>query len=193
MKSHVVKFLMLGFVFVWAACEIVDPFLIALNLPLEACASIDDGSSWNGNNTYNIRNEIANVSTDYVNGVEATRVNDISIHMPSPPAAGEGSGIVQFSIDGELPLRTLLTFNNVPFSLLAGNGISLKDETSGGGSMLIDFDATNVAYLLSRMQDSTGLPASTTIQVVTSGSTSVTVPAGTQICASVAYQVDVEI
>lgn len=192
MKSHVVKFLLLGFVLVWAACEIVDPFLIALNLPLEVCASIDDGNNWSENHTYNIRDEIANVSTDYVNGVEATRVNDINVHMPNPPATGEGSGSVRFSIDGE-PLRTLVTFNNVPFSLLAGAGISLKDETSGGGSLLIDFDATNVAYLLSRMQDSTGLPASTTIQVVTSGSTSVTVPAGTQICASVAYQVDVEI
>ncbi len=190
MKLHAAKFLLIGFVLVWAACEIVDPFLIALNLPLEACGDINVGSTWNEDDTYNIRDEISNVSSDYVNNVKATRVNDINVYMPNPPATGTGSGTVQYALDGG-SLVTLLTFTDVPFDSLRGNGISLKSAISNPGQVVFNMPAVNA--LLAALQDSTGLPATTTIRVVNNGSTTVTVPQGTQICARISYQVDVEI
>lgn len=176
---------------VFSACEIVDPFLIALNLPLEVCGTINTGNSWNEDELYNIRDEIRRVSESYENKVKATRVNDISIYMPNPPAQGAGSGEVRYSLDGGT-LLTLLTFTNVPFSSLAGGGISLG-EALANPSGPVQFNSVNLLALLNALQNPNGLPATTTVRIVTTGSTSVTVPQDTKMCARISYQADVEI
>lgn len=176
-----------------SSCEIVDPFLIALGLPLEVCDDINEGNSWFEDDTFNIRDEIERVSSEYADNVHATRVNDITVYMPNPPAgAGTASGVVEVELDGG-GLLELVSFTNVPFTQLAGAGISLKDEITGGGAVTIDFNQPNVQFLLSQLQNPDGLPVTTTVRVRTSGNTNVDVPQGTRICARIAYQADVEI
>ncbi|MGA9117012.1 MAG: hypothetical protein WB626_09580 [Bacteroidota bacterium] len=191
MKSRIIV-AVLALMLVGTSCEIVDPFLIALNLPLTVCDTISAGSTWSEDDTYDIREEIRNISASYVEDVRATRVNDISVFMPNPPAAGTASGTVDVALDNQA-LQRLLTFSNVPFSLLAGDGISLRDEITGGGSVTIDFNNAVVASLLAALQDSTGLPSISTVRIQTAGSTSVAVPQGTRICAKISYQADVQI
>jgi hypothetical protein len=189
MKSAAAYLLILTLVFAGGACEIVDPFIIALQLPLDACGSINNGSTWNEASTYNIREEIAQISSDYVDKVRATHVNDITVNMPNPPASGTATGSVSFAFDGG-SLRTLLTFTGLPFDSLRGSGISLRSRITNPGQVV--FDTTGLRIFLDTMQDSTGLPSLTTITLASSGSTSVNVPQGTEICAHIHYQADAE-
>ncbi len=191
MKANATRWLIGFFAVVWVACEIVDPFLVALNLPLEVCAEINEGNSWDESGTYNIHDEIANVSEDYVDDVQATRVNDITVFMPNPPATGDATGSVRFSLDGG-PLTTLLTFTNLPFDSLRGDGLSFRDYLNNPSGQL-QFNIAGVNIILTALQDSTGLPATSTIYLESNGTTSVDVPQGTNICAKISYQVDVEI
>ncbi len=190
MKSTVLHLLILGLVLAGGACSIVDPFIIALGLPLGACASINDGTNWNEDNTYNIREEIGKISSDYPDKIRATRVNDILVSMPNAPANGSATGSVSFSFNGGT-LTTLLTFTNLSFDSLRGNGISLRSRITNPGQVV--FNTAALANLLGVLQDSTGLPSVTTIRVATSGFTTVNVPQGTELCARVLYQADAEI
>gem|GEM_PF-6883438 len=191
MKANAVRWLIGFFAVVWVACEIVNPFLVALNLPIEVCAEVNKGNSWDDSGTYNIRDEIASVSEEYINDVKATRVNDISVFMPNPPATGNASGSVRFALGGG-PLTTLLTFTNLPFDSLRGDGLSFRDYLNNPTGQL-QFNVAGVNIILTALQDSTGLPPTTTIYLESNGSTSVEVPQGTNICARISYQVDVEI
>jgi hypothetical protein len=190
MKSTVVHLLMAALVLVWGACSIVDPFIIALDLPLDACASINDGTNWNETSTYDIRAEIARISTDYPDKVHATRVNDITVYMPNPPATGTGTGTVRFAFDGG-SLTTLLTFTNLPFDSLRGSGISLRSRITNPGQVV--FNSAGLTSLLNVLQDSTGLPHITTMTLSSSGFTSVNVSQGTGICARIHFQADAQI
>lgn len=190
MKPTPLSLVLAGLVFLWSACSIVDPFFIALNLPLEACAGINDGTNWNESNVYDIHEEVAAMSSDYPGNVRATRVNDISVYMPTPPATGSGTGSVSFALNGAAQLTTLLTFTNLPFDSLRGDGISLRSRITNPGQVV--FNQTGLTALLNALQDSTGLPP-ITIRVATSGSTTVNVPQGTPICARIHYQADVEV
>lgn len=191
MTSRFLLLILTALAFVGASCDINDPFTIGLNLPLEACGSINAGNTWNEDATYNIREEIANVSESYLEDVKATRVVDIQVYMPAPPSGqGTGSGVVQCELDG-VPLDTILTFTNVPFSSFGGNGISLGTAITTPTQVRVD---TAFLHLLeSRLNSNVGLPAVTTVRVVSRGATSTSVPAGTQICARIQYQADIEI
>lgn len=186
MKSRFLPLLIAGTMLLGFNCKIVDPFLIALNLPLEVCAGVNAGNSWNEQETFNIRDEIAKVSSSYPDQIKATRVSDISVYMPNPPTSGSGSGSVSYRLDGQA-LVTLFTFTNVPFDSLRGNGISYSNTT------LIQFNRPALAALIAALESPSGLPATATITVVTVGTTTVTVPQGTQICAKILYQADAEI
>ena len=111
-----------------AGCKIVDPFLLALNLPLEVCALLNSGNSWNELETYNIRDEINKVSTDYEDKVKATRVSDITVYMPNPPSSGTGSGTIAYALDGG-SLTPLAAFSDVPFDSLKTPGVSLLNTS----------------------------------------------------------------
>lgn len=190
MKRTTLAVLMIVLAAGWGACSIVDPFLIALDLPLEACASINNGTNWNETSTYNIRDEIEKISSDYPDHIRATRVNDITVYMPNPPATGTGSGSVSFALNGG-SLTTLLQFTSLPFDSLRGAGISLKSRITNPGQVVFNIGALQT--LLDALQDSTGLPPTTTITVASSGFTSVEVPQGTEICARIHYQADAEV
>ena len=184
MKHSLMLIFILGLMVTGFGCKIVDPLLIALNLPLEVSARINNGNTWADTATYNIANEISNVSTSYLANVQATRVSDITVYMPSPPSSGTASGTIRYALDGGA-LTTLATFANVPFDSLITPGISL------GNTSLITYNSPALINLLAAMQDSTGLPFITTITVQSNGSSSVPVPQGTEIRASIHYQVDV--
>lgn len=184
MKIPLVLSLIVGTLFFSSGCEIVDPILIALNMPLEVCASINVGNTWNDTATYNIQDEIANISEDYVDEVKATRVNDVTVYMAHPPSSGTASGTIQYALDGG-SLVTLATFSSVPFSRLASPGVSITDPT------VMTYVPGALAALLSALQDPNGLPPTTTITVRSSGSSTVTVPQGTEICARVHFQADI--
>jgi hypothetical protein len=186
MKLSLILTLICGLVVAGVACKIVDPFLVALNLPLEVSALISGGNSWNETKSYTIQDEINKVSTSYVDKVKATRVSGITISMPNPPSSGTASGTIAYALDGG-SLTTLATFSNVPFDSLKTPGISLLHTS------LISYNVPALAALLNKLQDSTGLPATATVAVQTSGTTSVTVPLGTKIVATIHYQVDVSI
>ena len=107
MHSRFLLLMVTALAFVGASCEINDPFIIGLSLPLEACGSINAGNTWNEDDTYNIRDEIANVSESYLDDVTATRVVDVQVYMPAPPpGTGTGSGVVQCGLDGVAPVRS---------------------------------------------------------------------------------------
>jgi hypothetical protein len=190
MTSRFLLLLLTALALVGVSCEINDPFTIGINLPLEACGEINTGNSWTEDATYNIRDEIANVSESYLDQVKATRVVDIQVYMPAPPAgSGTGSGVVQCGLDGVTPV-TIMTFTNVPFSSLGGNGISLG--TAITNPTLVQIDTAALHQLENRL-NADGLPVVTTVRVITSGSTSTSVPQGTSMCARIQYQADIEI
>jgi len=184
MKFPLVLSLIVGTLFFTSGCEIVDPILIALNMPLEVCASINVGNTWNDTATYNIEEEIANISEDYVDKVKATRVNDVTVYMAHPPSSGTASGSIQYALDGG-SLVTLATFSAVPFARFAGAGVSITDTT------VLTYNHPALTALLNALQDPNGLPPTTTITVHSSGSSTVTVPQGTEICARIHFQADI--
>lgn len=186
MKHAMILISVLGLMVYVVCCKIVDPLFIALNLPLEVSALLNSGNSWNETKTYNIANEINKVSTDYAGNVGASRVSDITVHMPNPPTSGTASGSIAYAIDGGT-LTTLATFANVPFDSLKTPGVSLVHTS------LISYNPAALTALLDALQDPNGLPPITTITVQTNGTTSVTVPQDTKISASIHYQVDVAI
>jgi hypothetical protein len=169
-----------------ASCKIVNPFLIALNLPLEVCALMDSGNSWNEVKTYNITQEIKNVNASYVDKIKATRVSDITVSIPNPPSSGTVTGTISYAFDSGTP-TTLASFSNVPFDSLAGAGVSLLHTS------LITYNPAALATLLSVMQNPSGLPTIATVTIQTSGTTSVTVPQDTEICVHIYYQADAQI
>lgn len=186
MKKLLASIVVVGLLAWVTGCAIVDPIIIALNLPLEVCADLNAGSAWNETDTYNIRDEIADISSDYPDKIKATRVADISVYMVNPPTSGSGSGVIAYAFNGG-PLDTLATFTNVPFDSLADPGVSLLNTG------LITYRPGALTTLLNTMQDSTGLPSLTTVTIHTSGTTTVTVPSGTKMCARIHYQADAEI
>jgi hypothetical protein len=127
------------------------------------------------------------VSTDYLDDVLASRVSDIVVFMPNPPGSGSASGTVSFQFPGDPGMTLLATFTNVPFGALASPGISILDPT------YVTYEAAALTRLLDLLQDPDGLPQLTTVTLHTAGTTTVTVPQDTKICASIQYQVDVEI
>jgi hypothetical protein len=184
MKRNTLFALIVTLLMFGAGCKIVDPVIIALNLPLEVCASLNSGNAWNETQTYNIHDEIAKVSTDYPDKVKATRVSDITVYMPNPPSSGTGSGTITYALNGGSP-TTLASFTNVPFDSLKAPGVSLVHTS------LISYNAPALLALLTALQDTTGLPSTTTITIQTTGATTVTVPKSTEVCAQIHYQVDV--
>lgn len=172
-----------------AGCEIADPLVIAVGLPLEVSADLNAGNSWDEGDTFVIEEEIAEVDVEYVDDVTASRVNDITIHMVNPPASGTSSGVLSYSspaINGGAT-QQLATWSNVPFSSLAEPGISVLDAA------VLTVDPTARQLLLDALQDTSGLPLAAAFTVTTSGTTSVNVPAGTKVVAKFHYQVDVEL
>lgn len=167
-------------------CTIVDPLIIALGLPLEVSADLNGGSSWDETETYNIAEEISDVSVDYLDDVRASRVNDITIFMDNPPAAGSSSGTLSYALDGGT-LVQLASWSGVPFSALAEPGVSVLDAS------VLTVNAGALATLLANLQDDEGLPLISTVTIQTDGTTTVPVAAGTKIIARIAYQIDVEI
>jgi hypothetical protein len=186
MKSRFLLILIAGIMLSGFNCKIVDPFLIALNLPLEVCGTVNAGNSWDEQETFNIRDEIAKVSSSYPDQIKATRVSDISVYMPNPPSSGSSSGFVRYALGGQIPV-TLFTFTNVPFDSLRGKGISYSNTG------LVQFNQAALTALIAALENPSGLPVTTTITVISSGTTTVTVPQGTQICAKIHYQADAEI
>lgn len=168
-----------------SGCSIVDPFIFALGLPLDVCATVTGGSTWDEEETYNVRDEITGISASYLEDVRASRVNDVRVYMPDPPATGNSSGSLSYAIDAGALLE-LATWTDVPFPALAEPGISIVS------SGLVTLNGPNFLSLLTALQDTTGLPAITSVTVATDGMTSVTVAAGTQVCVVVDYQIDVE-
>jgi hypothetical protein len=171
-------------------CEINDPFLLALNLPLAVCDSVNEGNTWDEYDEFNIIEEINNISSSYADDVQATRVNDVNVYMPNPPATGTGSGVVLVGLDFD-PLDTLLVYTNVPFDSLRGAGISLRSAITNPTQ--VRFKSSVLNNVLARLQSSNGLPAVQLVKMWNIGSTSVTVPQNTEICARIQYQADVEI
>jgi len=186
MKKLLMIVLMAGSLLVGSACRLVDPFLIALNLPLSVSATVSGGNFWNESKTYSIVDQITSVSPTYATKVKATRISDILLSMPNPPATGTVSGSITYQLNGGTA-DTLATFTNVPFDSLRSPGISLAQ------SSLVHRNVEGLSNLLTAMQNATGLPLTATITVQTAGTTSVAVPAGTQIVATIDYQVDVSI
>lgn len=171
-------------------CDINDPFLLALNLPLGVCDSVNAGRTWDETDLFNIQEEIANISSSYPDAVEATRVNDVNVYMPNPPATGTATGRVEVALDGG-PLQILVTYTNLPFDSLRGGGISLRSAISNPGQVAFNTPVLNA--LLGQLQSANGLPPVATIRVRNVGSTSVDVPQNTNICARILFQADVEI
>ena len=186
MKHSLMLIFILGLIVSGFGCKINDPFLIALNLPLEVSALLNTGNSWADTATYNIADEIGKVSTDYVDKVKATRVSDITVSMPSPPSSGFVSGTIRYALDGGT-MQTLATFANVPFDSLLTPGISLAHTS------LITYNSAALTALLDALQDSTGLPFPTTVSVQSNGTSTVTVAQDTEIKATIHYQVDITI
>jgi hypothetical protein len=174
---------------VMAGCEIADPIVIAVGLPLEVSADLNAGNSWDESDTFVIEDEIAEVDVEYVDDVTASRVNDITIHMINPPGSGTSSGTLSYSspsINGGTTYQ-LATWTNVPFSSLVEPGVSVLDAA------VLTVDPTARQLLLDALQDTSGLPLAASFTVTTNGTTSVNVPAGTKIVAKFHYQVDVEL
>jgi len=185
MKLFAIFILVGAFLLPGPGCVIVDPLIIAIGLPLEVCADLNGGNSWDNLETYNIEDEINDISTEYLDNVLATRVNDIRVYMTDPPASGTSSGTLFYAFsDGTM--RQLATWTDVPFSTLAAPGVSILDTS------VVSYDPTELAALLGVLQDSTGLFINQ-ITIRTVGSTSVNVPAGKTICARIDYQLDVEL
>ncbi len=178
--------LIAAFLLTGAGCTIVDPLIIALGLPLEVSVDLNGGSSWNETETFDIGEEITDVSSDYLEDVRASRVNDITIFMDNPPATGTSSGTLSYATDGGT-IIDLATWTNVPFAVLAEPGVSVLDAA------VLSVNPTALANLLDALQDSSGLPFASTVTVRTTGNTSVPVAAGTKIVARIHYQIDVEI
>ncbi|HLF14289.1 MAG TPA: hypothetical protein VI932_05320 [Bacteroidota bacterium] len=174
------------FVFTGAGCTVVDPFIIALGLPLEVSVDLNGGNSWNEDELYVIEDEISEVSVEYLDDVKASRVNDITIFMVNPPASGTSSGTLSYALDGG-GLHQLAAWSNVPFSSLAEPGVSVLDAS------VLTVNTAARDSLLNALQDTSGLPFASSVRIQTDGTTSVNVPAGTKIVARLHYQVDVEI
>lgn len=169
------------------ACTIIDPLLIALNLPLEVCAAVNAGNSWDETESFDIEQEIEDISVDYLDDVKATRISDILIYMPNPPTGGAASGSISYQFAGDPAVTVLATFSNVPFDSLKSPGISILHTS------LITLNPAALADLIARFSNPDGLPPPTTVTLFSQGSTTVAVVAGTQVCAKIEYQVDVEI
>jgi hypothetical protein len=187
MKTTVIRMMILGLLAGVAACDIVDPLLIAMKLPLEVGATIaSGGSSWNERDTLNILDEINKVDASYADKVKATRLSTIRVYMQSPVPTGTASGAVYFQLQGDVE-RQILTFTNLDMARLAEPGVSMLDTTA------VQYNATNLGILVATFTSSTGLPASTVIIVRTQGTTSPPVAAGTKIYARFEYEADAEI
>lgn len=179
--------MILGLLATVAACEIVDPLLIALKLPLEVGATITSGgSSWSETKTFNILEEIDKVDASYKDDVKATRLSTIRIYMQAPVPTGTASGAVYFQLPGDIE-HQILTFTNLNMGRLAEPGVSMLDTTA------VRYDAVNLATLIARFTSSSGLPANTEITVRTQGTTSAPVASGTKIFARFEYEADAEI
>jgi hypothetical protein len=177
------------FALLMAGCEIADPIIIAVGLPLEVSADLNGGNSWNESDTFVIEDEISSVDVSYVDDVRASRVNDITIYMVNPPATGTSSGVLSYSspsINGGATLQ-LATWSNVPIATMASPGVSVLDAA------VLTVDPAARLLLLNALQDTSGLPLAASFTVTTNGTTSVDVPAGTKIVAKFLYQVDIEI
>jgi hypothetical protein len=185
MKALKIAVCTAAFALLTAGCEIADPIVVALGLPLEVSADLNGGNSWNESDTFTIEDEISKVDVSYVDDVRASRVNDITIYMVNPPSSGTSSGTLSYAINGGATLQ-LATWSNVPVSALAAPGVSVLDAS------VLTVDPSAREALLDALQDTSGLPLAASFTVTTSGTTSVNVPAGTKIIAKVQYQVDVE-
>lgn len=171
-------------------CDINDPFLLSLNLPLSVCDSVNAGRTWDETDVYDLQEEIARVSSSYPDAVEATRVNDVNVYMPNPPGTGSATGRVEIALGGGA-LQTLVTYTNLPFDSLRGGGISLRSAVSNPGQVVFNTPVLNA--LLAQLQSANGLPAVSLVRIRNVGSTSVDVPQNTNICARILFQADVEI
>jgi hypothetical protein len=186
MKAITLSLFAAALAFLMAGCQIADPLIVAVGLPLEVSANLNGGSAWNESDTFVIEDEITKVDVSYVDKVQASRVNDITISMDNPPASGTSSGTLSYALDGGSPV-VLATWTNVPFPSLAGDGVSVLDA-----AVLTVNPAARTA-LLTALQDTSGLPLASAVFIQTSGTTSVAVPAGTKIVAKLHYQVDIKL
>ncbi len=174
------------FLITGGGCEVVDPLIIAVGLPLEVSEDVNGGNSWNETDTFVLEDEIAEVDVSYLDDVKASRVNDITIFIKNPPASGTSSGSLWFALDGGT-LVELATWTDVPFSSMAEPGVSVLDAS------VLTVNTGARTQLLDALQDTSGLPLASAITVQSSGTTSVNVPAGTVVVARFQYQVDIEI
>ncbi len=182
--------LLVGLGLIGWACEINSPFMISLNVPLDECGSMNAGNAWYIAGLINIRDGIESVTSSYTGNVRATRVSDILLYMPNPPAEGSASGVLLISLDAGV-LDTLLVFTDVPFDSLRGDGISFGRHASNPGHVRVV--QSTLTTLLASIQNPTGLPTASILGVVSAGTTTVNVPAGTEVCLKILLQVDVEV
>jgi hypothetical protein len=169
-----------------AGCTVVDPLVIAVGLPFEVSVDLNGGSAWSDRAQYVIEDEISGVDVTYLDDVRASRVNDITVSMVNPPASGTSSGSLSYQLGGGTVVE-LATWTDVPFSALVEPGASVLDAT------VLTVDPAARTALLDALQDTSGLPLAPSIKILTSGTTSVNVPAGTKIVARLDYQFDVEL
>lgn len=187
MKTTVIRMMILGLLAAVAACNIVDPLLIALKLPLEVSATIrSGGASWLEVETFNILEEINKVDASYADDVQATRLSNIRVYMKTPVPTGTASGAVYFWLPGDVE-RQILTFTDLDMARLAEPGVSMLDPTA------VQYDSTNLQILVSRFTSSIGLPANKEITVRTQGTTSAPVASGAKIYVRFEYEADAEL
>jgi hypothetical protein len=189
MKALTIAVCAAAFALLMGGCEVADPIVIAVGLPLEVSADLNGGNSWSQSDTFTLEDEIKGVDVTYADDVIASRVNDITIYMVKPPASGTSSGTLSYSSPdiGGGAVYQLATWSNVPISALVEPGVSVLNAS------VLTINEAAREQLLGALQDTSGFPIAASFTVTTSGTTSVDVPAGTKIVAKFHYQFDVEI
>jgi len=180
MKTKILLVFLLGLLATTGSTCIQDGFVVAVNLPLDLCVSINQGNdpSFAGSQTVYLKDQI---DAAYLDKIKEARYYDVQVQVK-----GDFSGNI-YNGKCYVDNKKLLDF--------AGTWDSFKTSQSLlGGSTLIKTDTTGLNALLNALVRFKTQPSTS---VVLSGEGvlggQVTIPSGLSVCLKILAQVDAEV
>jgi hypothetical protein len=179
MKTKALLLLLLGILATTGSTCINDGFLVAVNLPISNCFSINSGPtlSFSGSLTIKLADQI---DASYLNKIKAVRYYDVRVSV---------QGTYTGSVSGSA------TINDVPLLTYTGQWSDFATAQSLlGSSTHITSNATGVAELV-RVLNLFKTDQTVTVKLSSTGSLSgqTPVPAGLSVCVEILAQVDAEV
>jgi hypothetical protein len=181
MKTKVLLVFLLGILATTGSTCINDGFLVAVNLPIEQCFSINAGPTlgFGGSIVIKLADEI---DASYLDDIKSVRFYDIRVRTTG---TYNGTVNVEGKIDGVSLVKTTAAW---PWSDFA------TPQSLLGGSTKLTFDSLGVKQIVTKLNQFKTDP-NTTITLSTIGTLAglSPVPSGLGICLEILAQVDAEV